>query len=92
MNDQTPRKNDLALVVGLKKSNTGLPLPNGLIVKVMTDPALTMFYDGATELANECEYRGFLCNFATRCLIRIPPPSESQTLFADEPVERGVSV
>lgn len=83
---------DMALVVGLTAHASGLPLLNGEVLRVLTDPYWdeSPFWIGGKALVNRCEYGARNPIIMTARLIPIPPDSESRTLFAAEPADGAV--
>lgn len=83
----------MALVVGSPYSKVN---PNGKILLVMSDPFNSEVSSSRgilpSQLVNRLNHPSWngasTCLIPTRCLIPIPPDSESKLLFADEPIER----
>ena len=93
MNDQTPRKGDLALIVGSAEDLA--PECIGAVVTVLSDPqTITSETCETREVITHiaCEHSAvktrFGCVVVTPLtnLVRLLPPDEAKHLFADEPI------
>lgn len=92
---EVARKGDLALIVGTRRCNGPVPLRNGEIVQVLSDPFLDddcagnlRFYNEVSTPVRPCrEFANDL--IATRCLIPIrnPDADQSRTAEREKPME-----
>lgn len=92
---RTAKAGDMALVVGCRRDEWIRTNPNGLVVKVLTDPKPAkgpVFPIGV--LVSRIDIPDYLGKepggIRTACLIPLPPDSEARTLFASESDRREV--